>query len=78
MKIAQNILFLAKQGIPLRGDGTEVDSNFIQLLKLRSIDDPQIDLFIEQKRDKYCSPQIKNEILKVMALHVVRDIAKSV
>ena len=78
LKIAQNILFLAKQGIPLRGDGTEIDSNFMQLLKLRSIDDPQIDSFIEQKRDKYCSPQIQNEILKVMALHIVRDIAKSV
>ena len=37
-KIAQNILFLAKQGIPQRGDGSEVDSNFMQLLNLRSID----------------------------------------
>ena len=78
LKIAQNILFLAKQGIPLRGDGTEEDGNFMQLLKLRSIDDPHIDSFIQQKRDKYCSPQIQNEILKVMALHILRNIAKSI
>ena len=77
-KIAQNILFLAKQGILLRGDGSEVDSNFMQLLNLYSIDDPQITSFIQQKRDKYCSPQIQNEIIKVMALHVVRQIATSI
>ena len=50
----------------------------MQLLKLRSIDDPQINSFIQQKKDKYCSPQIQNEILKVMALHVVRQIATSI
>lgn len=78
MKIAQNILFLAKQGIPLHGDSSEVDSNFMQLLKLHSIDDPQINSFIQQKKDKYCSPQMQNEILKVMTLHVVRQIATSI
>ena len=30
------------------------------------------------RREKYSSPQIQNEILKVMALHVVRNIAKSI
>ena len=78
LKIAQNILFLVKQGIPIRGDGTEEDGNFMQLLKLCSIDDPYIDSFIQQKRDKYCSPQIQNEILKVMALHILRNTAKSI
>ena len=50
----------------------------MQLLNLRSIADPQITSFIQQKRDKYCSPQIQNEIQKVMALHVVRQIATSI
>lgn len=39
MKILQNVRFLARQGLPLRGDMTEDDSNFNQLLRLRSIDD---------------------------------------
>ena len=78
LRISKSILFLAKQGIPLHGDGTEEDGNFMQLLKLRSIDHPNIDSFIQQKRDKYCSPQIQNEILKVMARHILRNIAKSI
>ena len=32
MKILQNIAFLAHQGLPLRGDGSEDDSNYIQLV----------------------------------------------
>ena len=52
LKIAQNIVFLAKQGIPLCEDGIEEHGNFMQLLKLRSIDNPYIDLFIQQKREK--------------------------
>jgi len=39
LKIAQSIRYLARQGLPLRGDGNEVDSNFNQLLLLRGIDD---------------------------------------
>lgn len=42
LKVMQNIRFLARQGIPLRGDGDEHDSNFIQLLYLRSNDDTSI------------------------------------
>ena len=35
LKVAQNVKFLARQGIPLRGDGDGGDSNFMQLLHLR-------------------------------------------
>ena len=41
LKVLQNIRFLARQGIALRGDVNEDDSNFIQLLKLRANDDSQ-------------------------------------
>ena len=37
MNIMQNLQFLARQGIPLRGH-IDVESNFIQLMKLRSND----------------------------------------
>ena len=50
-KVTQNILLLVKQRIPLHRDGTEEDGNFMQLLKLCSIDNPHIDSFIQQKRD---------------------------
>ena len=42
LKILLNIRFLAWQGLPLRGHGDESDSNFYQLLKLRSEDETTI------------------------------------
>ncbi len=39
IKVAQNIKFLARQGIAFRGDGDESDGNFMQLLHLRALDD---------------------------------------
>ena len=77
MKILQNIAFLAHQGLPLRGDGSEDDSNYIQLLNLRAIDDPRIIEWLQKRSDKYTSPVIQNEILKIMALKIIQKIAKS-
>ena len=34
LKLLSNDRFLAKQGLPLQGDGDELDSNYMQLLKL--------------------------------------------
>ena len=77
MKILQNIAFLAHQGLTLRGDGSEDDSNYIQLLNLRAIDDPRIIEWLQKKRDKYTSPIVQNEILKIMALKIIQKIAES-
>ena len=48
LKIIHNVRFLARQGLALRGDGDEKDSNFIQLLQLRAIDDPNISATLEK------------------------------
>ena len=53
LKILSNIQFMARQGLAFRGDGDEVDSNFMQLLKLRGRDDLRIEAWIQQKTDKY-------------------------
>ena len=74
--IAENIRFLARQGIALRGDGDESNSNFVQLLHLRAIDQPQLNAWLERKTDKYTSPQIQNELLIVMATAVLRKIGE--
>ena len=76
MKILQNIAFLAHQGLPLRGDGNEDDLNYIQLLNLRAIDDPWIIEWLQKRSDRYMSPVIQNEMLKIMALKVIQKIAK--
>ena len=49
LKILSNVQILTKQGLPFHGDGKEIDSNFIQLLKLRGLDDPRIDSWLSKK-----------------------------
>ena len=49
LKIAESIRFLARQGLPLRGNYDGSDSNFTQLLRLRAVDDMQLRLWMEEK-----------------------------
>ena len=77
VKVAQNIRFLSRQGMALRGDGDESDSNFIQLMHLRSLDDSTVSDMLKKKTDKYTSPQIQNELLSIMSLNILRKIASS-
>ena len=66
LKILSNIRFLARQALPLRGDGHgEPNSNFNQLYLLRADDDPSLLEWIKKKGDKYTSHDMQNEILKV-------------
>ena len=79
LKVAETLLFLARQGLALRGDGNEeINSNFIQLLRLSSSDDPSIASFLKKKTDKYWCHQIQNELLDVMSNKIIRDIASSI
>ena len=75
--IAENLRFLSRQGIAIRGDGNEGDSNFHQLLLLRSADNPELAQWLDKKKDKYTSPEIQNEVLKVMAISLSRSIAET-
>ena len=68
LKILQNIMFLARQNISLGVDKDECDSNFNQLLRLRSYDDCNILNWLKKKKDKYTSGDIQNEMSEVMAL----------
>lgn len=54
LKILSNISFLARQGLPLRGHGDELDSNFVQLLLLRGEDDPMVMNWIQKKNSQIC------------------------
>lgn len=76
LKIIQNIKFLSRQGIALRGhDDTE--SNFTQLFKLRELDNPVLTTWLKTRSDKYMSPEIQNELLEVMSLSILRSIASN-
>ncbi len=45
-----SVRFLSRQGLALRGDGNESDSNFMQLINLCSEDDERILDWIKKKR----------------------------
>ena len=42
IKIISSVRFLARQGLALRGDGSEDDGNFYQMLKVKVEDDPGV------------------------------------
>lgn len=64
--IAHTSTFVARQSLSFRGDwivnnegmGSEKNSNFFQLLKLRSEHNPQLVEWLEKKQQKYTSPEI--------------------
>jgi hypothetical protein len=77
LKILDNINFLARQALPLRGGGDEENSNFMQLYHLRSIDNPDMKNWLERRADRYTSATVQNEILQTMALQVLQDVSSS-
>ena len=68
--------FLCRQGLALRGDGTECDSNFQQLLRLKASDDNNLADWLKRKENVYTSPDIQNEIIKVLGNHMLQSITK--
>eukprot|EP00731_Ephydatia_muelleri_P010487 Em0005g1073a len=51
IKILSCLQLLACQGIPIRGDGDDSESNFIQLLKLSGQGDAKMDEWLKKKTD---------------------------
>ena len=78
IKFLQNVRFLARQGLSLSGHKDDEDSNFTQLLLLRSIGCPEVLTWMKKKTNKYTSGDIQNEFLQVMALHIMRNICSDI
>ena len=79
LKILSNIRFLARQALPLRGTGDEKDSNFHQVYKLRAEDNPLLEEWLStRKTNKYVHHDIQNEMMQIMALSILREIASDV
>ena len=70
--------FLARQGLALRGDADEVDSNLYQPLVLRGEDYSPMSKFLEKQQLKYTSPEVQNEFLCIMAIQVLRKIMSNI
>ena len=50
-------------------------TNFFQLIKLKSEEDPEILNWLERKSYKYTSPEMQNQML---ALGILRDISRNI
>ena len=72
IKVIECLQYLARQRQAMQGDTDE--SNFIQLRKLRGKDQPLLLKWLERKEDRYTSHDIQNEIIAIMANHVIRDL----
>ena len=77
MQILSTIKLLCRQGLPLRGDKDESDSNFMQLLLLKAELDPILAQWLKRKENVYTSATIQNEI-KIMGVTILREIASTV
>lgn len=77
--LAYSVHILARQGLPLCGDGKMVvDSNLSQLLVLQCRNnDEQLAEWLRRKSNKYTGHDMQNEMLQVMALHILQKIALS-
>ena len=75
--IVTSVRYLARQDIALRGDAME-ESNLIQLLRLRAEDNPRVSDWLGKSSNKYTSPENQNEILQIMANHVLQKMLLSI
>lgn len=76
--ILSSVRFLARQGLTLRGNNSDAESNLLQLLKLRSEDCPQLHTWLQRERLKYTSHECQNEMLEIMACTVQRRILSKI
>ncbi|KAJ8891933.1 hypothetical protein PR048_004492 [Dryococelus australis] len=68
--ILSTVKFLARQGLALRGH--QVDKqNFQQLQQMKAEDCPEIKTWLKRKHD-WCSPEIQNEMLQLLANELMR------
>lgn len=80
MLILSNLHFLAQQGLAIRGDGTDSNRNYTQLLHLRCWESTgvNVDKWLARWLNKYTSPEVQNECLQLMALHILHYVSSKI
>ena len=74
LQVLQNIQFLRRQGLAFRSDNG--NGNFDQLLKKSEQIHPRISTWIKKNRNKFLHNE--HQIIKIMALKILQDIAKDI
>ena len=76
--IKSSLRNLARQGLALRGDGSDESSNLIQLLRLLAENNPQVLHWLNKSARKHTAPENQNEMLELMSHHVLRRILEDI
>ncbi|XP_010643532.1 zinc finger MYM-type protein 1 isoform X1 [Fukomys damarensis] len=81
--IVENILFLGKQCLPLRGDDHSISSvnkgNFLELLEIRAKDKgEEIYQLMNSQVDFYNSTQIQADIFEIIKMEMLQDIVNDI
>ena len=76
--ILSNLQFLARQGLALWDDGDEKNSNFHQLLTLRSRESSLLKAWMEKRTDKYTLPDIQNSVIGIIANRILRNLISTI
>ena len=75
--IISTVRYLASQGLASRGGGRDESSNLIQLLRIRA--EYNLLLFwLDKSARKHTAPDNQNEMLELMAHHVLRKILEGI
>ena len=78
MKILQNVVYLGRQGLKLRGDGDDKSGNFCRLILLRALVDSSLLKWINKSYGRHMSSTSQNEILKLLALKLLSKIVSDI
>lgn len=76
-KVITSLKFLGEMSLPIRGH-TANSGVLFELLRLRSHDDPILREFMSGKRLEYLSPDIQNELIRLLAHNIQRTIAADI
>ncbi|KAJ4948640.1 hypothetical protein JOQ06_020170 [Pogonophryne albipinna] len=76
MKIVEGVRYLARQGLAFRGDQKE-SGNLSQLLKYKATGDAELTAWLKGPLD-FTSPELQNELLKVMANTIIKEIVSEI
>ena len=74
LKIISSIRYLARQSLALRGHNNDEEGNLYQLMKHRGEDDEEILEWLKKKSSKSLTTESQNELIRIMALHVLRQL----
>uniref|UniRef100_A0A2K5R3W3 Zinc finger MYM-type containing 1 n=1 Tax=Cebus imitator TaxID=2715852 RepID=A0A2K5R3W3_CEBIM len=81
--IIENVLFLGKQCLPLRGNDLSISSvnkgNFLELLEIRAKDKgEEIFRLMNSQVDFYNSTQIQSDIIEIIKTEILQDIVNEI